>query len=182
MLPLDKMVNVQLLIKDKQQYRTANIFGLIAYSERNPYVVKVLQDDVFWQSLNSRTKGWILYAIKPDSTYFKGGNADYINQCLGLQPEDYPQLIILGIGSEQVMMQRNYKIIGDSVESVYNSIEKNIDTVTSALELIYPEYKNSSHVHREVVKALDAELTSERWKKVSGELVSLAFSIFKGCI
>ena len=79
-------------------------------------------------------------------------------------------------------MQRNYKIVGDSVESVYNSIEKNIDTVTSALELIYPEYKNSTHVHREVVKALDAELTSERWKKVSGELASLAVSIFRGRI
>ena len=113
MLPLDKMISVQLLIKDRQQYRTANIFGFIAYSERNPYVIKVLQDNVFWQSLNARTEGWILYAIKPNSSYFGGGNAEYINQCLGMQPNDYPQLVILGIGSNQVMMQRSYKIIGD---------------------------------------------------------------------
>ena len=118
MLPLDKMISVQLLIKDRQQYRTANIFGFIAYSERNPYVIKVLQDNVFWQSLNARTEGWILYAIKPNSSYFGGGNAEYINQCLGMQPNDYPQLVILGIGSNQVMMQRSYKIIGDSVANV----------------------------------------------------------------
>lgn len=182
MLPLDKMISVQLLIKDRQQYRTANIFGFIAYSERNPYVIKVLQDNVFWQSLNARTEGWILYAIKPNSSYFGGGNAEYINQCLGMQPNDYPQLVILGIGSNQVMMQRSYKIIGDSVETVYNSIEKNIDTITSALEFIYPEFKNSTRVHREVIKALDAELASARWKKAGKELASLAFALIKGCI
>jgi len=33
MLPLDKMLSVDLLIKDKRQYRTANIFGFIAYSD-----------------------------------------------------------------------------------------------------------------------------------------------------
>ena len=167
MLPLDKMISVQLLIKDRQQYRTANIFGFIAYSERNPYVIKVLQDNVFWQSLNARTEGWILYAIKPNSSYFGGGNAEYINQCLGMQPNDYPQLVILGI---------------DSVETVYNSIEKNIDTITSALEFIYPEFKNSTRVHREVIKALDAELASARWKKAGKELASLAFALIKGCI
>lgn len=179
MKSLNEMINVQLLIKDKKQFGTANIFGFIAYSERNPYVAKVLEDKTFWEGLNARTEGWILYAIKPDSNYFKGGNADYINQSLGLQPEDYPQLIILAIGSNKIMMQRNYPISGDSTERVYNSIQKNIDIITNAVRMIYPEFKNSTHVHREAVLALDAELASGRWKKVAEAFSRVVFLLIK---
>jgi len=171
------MLNVELLIKDKKQYRTANIFGFIAYSDRNPYIVKVLKDQDFWNSLNARTEGWILYAIKPDSKYYGDGNADYINSSLGLKPEDYPQLIILSIGSDRVMMQRNYPISNESVDDAYKSIEREINTVTAAVKKIYPEYKSSTNVSREVIKALDAELASGRWKKASKALVSIILSL-----
>lgn len=171
MLPLEKMLSVDLLIKDKRQYRTANIFGFIAYSERNPYIAKVLKDELFWKSLNARTEGWILYAVKPDSDYFGDGNALYINESLGLKSQDYPQLVILGIGSNQVMMQRNYPISNKSIDDAYASIEKSIDIVSAAVEKIYPEYRSSTYVHREVIEALDAELATERWKRVSHALV-----------
>ena len=170
MLPLDQMLSVDLLIRDKKIYRTANIFGFIAYSERNPFVVKVMRDRDYWNSMNIRTTGWVLYALKPESEYYAGGNADYINQCLGLKPEDYPQLIILGIGSDRVMKQRNYPITGDSVEGVYMSIEKNIDIVSASVKKIFPDYKSSTNVFREVVASLDAELFSTRWKRVASEL------------
>ena len=124
------MLTSELLIRDKRASRTANIFGLIAYSERNPYVVKVLRDKDFWNSLNTRTEGWILYAVKPDSRYYGGGNARFIDDSLGLTPKDYPQLIILSIGQDQTLMQRNYPIKSDSLESTYNSIESNVDIVT----------------------------------------------------
>lgn len=182
MFPLEQMMSVNLLIRDKQQVRTANIFGLIAYSDRNPYVVKVLRDHDFWNSLNARTEGWILYAVKPESEYYQGGNADYINSCLGVKPEDYPQLIILGIGSDKVMKQSNYPITGYSVESVYESIERSIDTVTATLNKIHPQYKGSTNVYREVVEALDAELASKRWKRVSQGLKDLVMSIMKRLI
>ena len=105
MYPLEEMLNVKLLINSRRESRTANIFGFIAYSDRNPYVAKVLQDKLFWRSLDVRSKGWIIYAIKPESCFFQGGNADYINESLGLKPDDYPQLVILSIGSNLVMMQ-----------------------------------------------------------------------------
>ena len=177
MLPLEKMLSVDLLIKDKRQYRTANIFGFIAYSDRNPYIAKVLKDELFWKSLNARTEGWILYAIKPDSDYYGGGNAEYINKSLGLKPEDYPQLVILGIGSNQVMMQRNYPISDKSIDDAYTSIEKNIDVVSAAVEKIYPEYKTSTHVHREVIQALDAELATEHWKRAAHALFELVMKL-----
>lgn len=178
MLPLDRMLDVQLLIKDKSTYKTANIFGVIAYTDQNPYVIKVLQDEVFWNSLNARTKGWILYAIKPNSNYYKGGNAGFINNSLGVKPDDLPQLILLSIGSNQTMMQRNYPIAGDSIESTYNSIAKTIDIITTSVEGILPDYKSATSVHREAVKALDAELATKRWKRVSYEFIKLVAESF----
>ena len=84
MFPLNEMLTAELLIRDKSACRTANLFGLIAYSERNPFMVKVLRDKDFWNSLNSRTEGWILYAVKPDSRFYGGGNAAFVDKSLGL--------------------------------------------------------------------------------------------------
>lgn len=180
MFPLEKMLNVELLMDSKRQYHTANVFGFIAYSERNPYVAKVLKDKDFWKSLNARSEGWILYAIKPDSDYFGGGNADYINESLGLKPEEYPQLVILAIGSNQVMMQRNYPISDKSEDDAYKSIEHNVDVITAAVKRIHPNYKSAAGVHREVVSALDAELASGRWKKVAGVLGRFLIALWRG--
>ena len=158
MFSLSEMLTSELLIRDKRASRTANIFGLIAYSERNPYVVKVLRDKDFWNSLNTRTEGWILYAVKPDSRYYGGGNARFIDDSLGLTPKDYPQLIILSIGQDQTLMQRNYPIKSDSLESTYT-------------------FRNSTNVHREVIKALDAELATANWKKVASGLKVFAMTL-----
>ncbi len=177
MFSLSEMLTSELLIRDKRASRTANIFGLIAYSERNPYVVKVLRDKDFWNSLNTRTEGWILYAVKPDSRYYGGGNARFIDDSLGLTPKDYPQLIILSIGQDQTLMQRNYPIKSDSLESTYNSIESNVDIVTRSLEKIWPTFRNSTNVHREVIKALDAELATANWKKVASGLKVFAMTL-----
>lgn len=84
MFPLYKMLDVQQLIAAKKQYKTANIFGLIIYSERNPHIVKVLKDVDYWNSLNTRTPGWIVFAVKPGSEY-GGGNLDYIYESLKLK-------------------------------------------------------------------------------------------------
>ena len=167
-----------MLIQDKKKARTPNIFGYIAYSDRNPYIIKLLEDDAFWRSLNARTEGWILYAIKPNSPYYQGGNAEYINYCLGLKPEDYPQLVMLAIGSDGTMMQRNYPISEESVDDAYKSLKDNIDAVCVAVRRIHPNYLSSTNVHREVVKALDAELASKRWKRVVRDFVPLAKALF----
>jgi len=171
------MLSVDLLIKDKKTYRTANIFGFVAYSARNPFVVKVMSDRDFWDSLNARTAGWILYAVNPKSEYYAGGNAEYVNQCLGLKPEDYPQLIILGIGSDRIMQQRNYPISGDSVESVYNLIEKIVDIISASVKRIHPKYKNSTNVFREVTASLDAELATAKWTHFSSDFMKIVHTL-----
>lgn len=178
MFPLEDMLDVRLLMNDRKSYRTANIFGFIAYTERNPYIVKVLKDDDFWQSLNDRTEGWILYAIKPDSQYYGGGNAKFINDSLGIKPEEYPQFVILSIGSNGVMKQRKYPISGNSVETTYNSIEDIVRVITDAVKKILPEFKGATSVSREVWNALDAELATQKWKRVSASVRTLFMSLF----
>lgn len=178
MFPLEQMLDVQFLIKDKKQYDTVNLFGIIAYTEQNPFVIKVLRDDDFWRSLNARTKGWILYAIKPNSRYYGGGNARYINDSLGLKPEDYPSLILLSIGPNRTMIQRNYPIKGDSTDSMYQFIENIVKIITDSVDRIRPQYRSSTNVHREATGALDAELATKHWKRVS----SAFFELIRGFI
>ena len=181
-MPLEKMLDVRLLMSDKKHFNTANIFGFIAYNERNPYMVKVLRDVDFWNSLNARTDGWILYAIKPEGMYYGGVNAKYINDSLGLKPEDYPQLVILSIGTDRVLKQRNYPICDDSIDAAYKSIEQSIGIVTQAVQKILPQYKGSTNVSREVWDALDAELATERWKRVTEGMCKVALSLIKRVI
>lgn len=177
MFPLTELLDVKLLARDKKRCRTANIFGLIAYSDRNPFVVKVLRDDAYWRSLNNRSNGWILYAVKPGDDV-KGGNIDHVYSSLGVTEKTMPQLIILSIASDNTMLQRNYAIDGDSEESVYLSLERSVNAVTSAVKRILPEYKSCTTVHREAIKALDAELATRQWKKVTSSLKEFALYLF----
>lgn len=173
MFPLDQLLDVQLLIESKRTYHTVNLFGLIAYTEQNPYVIKVLKDEDFWGSLNSRTKGWILYAVTPYNYLYGGGNANFIHHSLNIRPEEFPVLILLAIGPGGTMLQRNYPISGDSVDCTYKSLERIADIVTGSVKQIHPQYRSATSVHREASKALDAEFATMRWKKASHELAEL---------
>lgn len=177
MFTLEQLLDARLLMKDKKSCGAANVFGFIAYTNRNPYIVKVLKDEDFWQSLHERTEGWILYAIKPESEFYLGGNANFVNDSLGIEPEQYPRLVILSIGSDGVMKQRDYPILDDSVDGAYRSIERNVEIVTNAVKKILPEYRGATSVSREVYKALDAELASRQWKCVSASLKSFVLSL-----
>ena len=177
MLPLEKMLDIRLLKQDKRHYKTANVFGFVAYSERNPYIVKLLRDEDFWRSLNARAEGWILYAISPNSQFYDGGNALYINDSLGIKPEEYPQLVILCIGPNDEMIQKNYPISAASLDEAYDSIEKAINTVTNTVKNICPNNRNSMNVSREVLKDLDAQVVKEKWKRVSAGMQTFVLSI-----
>ena len=170
MLPLDKMMNVQQLIKDRMTYKTANVFGMIVYTEENPHIVKVLRDQDYWNSLNARTKNWILYAVKPDDNYSHLLDS-YIMPQLGLSTNrSLPLLIVFAEDSNQIIYQREYDIDDSSVTVAYQSIEATVKTISDAVSAIFPENLSSLNVFREVEKALDAELSKKHWKKVTSEM------------
>ena len=48
MFPIYQDINRTKLIADKSRYGTANLFGIIAYTDANPNIKKVLRDTDFW--------------------------------------------------------------------------------------------------------------------------------------
>ena len=64
------------------------------------------------------------------------------------------------------------------MDDAYKSLKDNINAVCTAVNRIHPEYLNSTNVHREVVKALDAELTSNKWKKAVDAFALFAKELF----
>ncbi len=179
MLPLEEMLTVEKLIQDKASYGTMNIFGIIVYTEEHPFIAKVLRDKDYWASLNARTKNWILYAIRPDENH--GHLTDeYILPQLGIDnSKDLPQLVIIAIGPNKTLMQHSFPIDDNDEVTAYRSIEEQINIVTEAAANIYPEYRYSTHVHREAVRALEAEMAKKEWKKVTIEGGKFIWSLYK---
>ena len=179
MLPLCKMLDVQTLIQDKVSYNSANVFGVIVYTEENPHIIKVLRDSDYWDSFNARTKNWLLYAIRPDDNH-KHLAEEYLLPEMGIKTKkDLPLLIVFAIGPNQDLLQRAYTINDSSVDAAYQSIEGTVNTITDAVKMISPRYISSTHVYREVTKALDAELAKRQWKKVTSEMGKFIATIFQ---
>ena len=173
MFPLDTMMDIRQLISHRQNYRTANLFGVIAYTERNPHIVMALEERAYWDSLNARTENWILYAARPNSEWAHLTD-DYILPQLGVLAEgELPVLIVFAIGPNQTILQKEFPIDDSGVETAYNSIENTVMTISRAIKGIDRRYISSTNVYREVVKALDAVSAKNRWKNVTEEMKKL---------
>lgn len=182
MLPLERMLETQQLIRDRVSYNTANVFGVIAYTVENPYIVKVLRDQDFWRSFNSRTKNWILYAIQPDGRYAHLTD-EYILPELGVEKkDDLPLLIVFAIGPEGQYLQRSYPIDDRNEQTAYDSIRNIVKIITDTIHAIAPENLLSTNVIREVKKNLDAELAKKQWKKVTYAMEKLFITLFARAI
>ena len=173
MLPLSQMLTIDKMMTDKAIMRTMNLFGVIVYTVEHPYIVKMLRDKDYWASLNARTKGWILYAIRPDDNHIHL-TEEYLLPHLGITDSStLPQLVILAAAPGMQIMQQNFPIDDTDVETAYHSIERIIGIVTQAASRIIPQERNGVNVYREVVAAVKSELATERWKQVSGEFMGL---------
>lgn len=85
MFPIYDDLNRTKLIADKSKRGTANLFGIIAYTDANPNIKKVLRDSDYWDSFNHLSNGWIIYAIRPEYgqhvTYFTDENGYKKERC-----------------------------------------------------------------------------------------------------
>ena len=177
MLPLSRMLTVEKMMTDKVTYGTMNLFGIIVYTEEHPFVVRMLKNQEFWESLNSRTRGWILYAVRPDNRH-RHLTEDYLLPQLGIKDsEDLPQLILLATSSNGEIKQQNYPIDDSDENAAYRSIEKILKIVRVAAKKINPEELDGPNVHREITAAIDAELATARWKRISSELAKFVFGL-----
>lgn len=172
-------MDIRQLIRNKVSYKTANFFGVIAYTEENPYMAMVLRNDDYWNSLNARTKNWILFAARPSEVY--GHLTDeYIVPQLGIRSRRaLPALIVFAIGQNQELLQREYALEDSNEDAAYHSIEYTVGIITNAVSEISPKFISSTAVFREVQKSLDAELAKKHWKKTTYEMVKFCDVLLK---
>lgn len=173
MMPLGNMLTINRMMDDGHSLGTMNLFGIIVYTVEHPHIVKMLKDQDYWASLNARTKGWILYAIRPDDNHTHL-TEEYLLPQLGITDSStLPQLVILAAAPGEQIMQQCFPIDDTDVETAYHSIERTIDIVTRSASRIIPQERDGVNVYREVVAAVKSELATERWKRVSSEFVWL---------
>lgn len=159
---------------DKQ---TSRIYGFILYTEKNPYIIKVLKDDDFWNALDKISgSNWPVFSVRPlreGLRYIKSSRQNNINflvstweepkanipvlEYFGLEnSEELPLFVVFMWDDDNNLNSFSISIKGKSVDEVYNSIEEIVKTIAKVESDILPEYKGSVNVFRNVVSALKA--------------------------
>lgn len=176
MIRLDEYFGIQNL-RFKCEQSKSRIYGFILFTERDPYVIKALRDDDFWNALNERSgPNWPVFSVRPmkkghlEIPEARPGTLQYLVP-IWKEPNDNKEFIeFFGIESSRnlpcfvtfiwddfgELHQFIIKIKSDSQESVYDSLEKIIDTIANAESKISEENKGSDSVFREAVNDLQA--------------------------
>ena len=183
MYPIYTDIDRTKLIADKSRRGTANLFGIIAYTDANPNIKKVLRDTDNWDCFNYLSAGWIIYAIRPEYgqhvTFFTDDNGyrrerkvfDYnydFLQDFGISPDEtFPLFIIAALAEEERIQAIRVPIDDTTVDSASKSIQSIIQTATDTLSRIESPYKSSTHVLREVEIELEALKAKASFNKAS---------------
>jgi hypothetical protein len=184
----------------------SRIYGFILYSDRNPYVVKVLQDDAFWNSLNEISgSNWPIFAVRPlrdgcydcDAPRLGKTNGFYEMVPIWKEPkdnlrvlndfglkssEDFPLFVAFMWDDEDKFHQVSIPIRGKDVDSTYKYLEKIVQTISDTEAKVAPEYKHSVNVFRNVaeqLQSLDAQTVFVENVKLVKSLYDF-FSFLKG--
>ena len=172
------------------------IYGIILYSDRNPYVKKVLRDVDFWTALDEISGiRWPIFAVRPqnpESTSTQHRRARMMN--IGSSPQSntlllkdfgiedakvLPLFVAFIWDNEGVLRQVHVPIEGNDVDSVYHSLETTVKTIAEAEDNILNENKGTIYVYREVKSSLEAQKTIASLRKTLSavkqlkELISL---------
>ena len=183
MFPIYEDLNRTKLIADKSRRGTANLFGIIAYTDANPNIKKVLRDSDYWDSFNHLSAGWIIYAIRPEYgqhvTYFTDENGykrerssfefnyDFLQDFGISQEESFPIFIIAALVEDDRIQAIRIPIDDSSIETANESIRHIIETATQVISGVEPKYRSSTHVLREVEAQMNALKASASFSKAS---------------
>ena len=183
MYPIYTDINRTKLITDKSRRGTANLFGIIAYTDANPNIKKVLRDADNWDCFNYLSAGWIIYAIRPEYgqhvTYFTDENGyrrerkafeynyDFL-QDFGISPDEtFPLFIIAALAEDDHIQSIRVPIDDSTLDSAKNSIQFIVVTATETISRIESQYKSSTYVLREVEAELAALEAKASFNKAS---------------
>jgi len=155
----------------------SRIYGFILYTESNPYVAKVLQDDVFWKALDIISgSNWPIFAARPlqqGQMEVKGSGAGYtgfmvqtwkepnknipVLKDFGLDnSQDLPLFVVFMWDDDDNLNEVAIPIRGNNKDSVYHSLEDIVKVISSVEEAILPENKGTINVFRNVKSELEA--------------------------
>jgi len=179
----------------------SRIYGFILYTDKDPYVAKVLRDDDFWNALNDISgSNWPIFAARPLQ---KGGyrhlggtggigymvqtweepkdNLPIIND-FGLQDSrELPLFIVFMWDDEDRLHEITIKIEGNDIDSVYSSLKEIVTAIAEVENAVLPEYKGTVNVFRNVKTELEAlKVKHKVIEKVQAVEKILSFlSVFK---
>jgi hypothetical protein len=180
MLDFEKTCGLK-LIKDLvgEDKNLSRIYGFILYTEKDPYVAKVLRDADFWNALDSISgANWPIFAVRPLSegqykmpsssgkaiSYMvptwdePRANMPVLHDFGMKDSENLPLFVAFMWDDQDELNQISISITGNDVDSVYHSIEDIVKAITKVENDVEPQYKRTVNVFRNVVteiKALD---------------------------
>lgn len=181
----------------------SRIYGFILYSEKDPYVAKVLRDEDFWKSLDAISgANWPIFAARPLQKGFfttKGFTPNGIGMLIqtwdepivnntvldyfGLQDSrDLPLFVAFMWDDNDNLNQVSIHINGNSVDSAYSSLKEIVTVISNVEAAILPEYKGTVNVFRNVntaIEALDWRMKAANRGKVVAKIADF-LSVFIG--
>lgn len=155
----------------------SRIFGFILYTDKDPYVAKVLRDEDFWKSLDSISgDNWPIFSVRPlQQGYYQthGGGQGYIgflvqtwiepkeNETIikdfGLEDsKDLPLFVVFMWDDKDNLQEVTIPIEGKNTDEVYKSLREIVDAITRVEAAILPENKRTESVFRNVESELKA--------------------------
>ena len=162
------------LVKDSNLSR---IYGFILYTEKDPFVAKVLRDDDFWSALDSISgSNWPIFAVRPlkqgsmrnnsasskhmsflVSTWDEPKSNIPIIEDFGIEDsQDLPLFVAFMWDDEDNINELTIPILGSDTETIYHSIEEIVKTIAHVESAILPEYKGTINVFRNVKTELES--------------------------
>lgn len=168
------------IIKDlvKGDKTLSRIYGFILYTDQDPYVVKVLRDEDFWNALNSISgTNWPIFAVRPlrkgnytlpassrtgiisymVPTWVEPKTNMQVLRDFGLEnTESLPLFVAFMWDDTDELNQVTIPIQGKNTDAVYNSIEEIVKVITKAEAEVLPQYKGTVNVFRNIVTELGA--------------------------
>ena len=162
------------LVKDDKNL--SRIYGFILYTDKDPYVVKVLRDRDFWNALNDISgSNWPIFAARPlqkggyrhlggtggascmVQTWEEPNNNVPILNDFGLEDsQDLPLFVVFMWDDDDNLNEITIPIRGKDADTVYHSLEEIVKTIARVEEAILPEYKGTVNVFRNVKSELEA--------------------------
>ena len=167
---LKKEFSVELL-RDKCNESNSRIYGFILYTKGNPYVVKALKDQEFWDALDDLSgPNWTIFSVKPkphqetnqSRGYAKmrivkpvnGDNNKFLN-FFGITDMDMlPCFMAFIWGDDGKLKTIACKIASEPETAVYKSLEEIVKIISKVEAQIPEEEKTTELVFQKVEKAL----------------------------